>query len=504
MTWTQVLQKAAVDAAFRAEVAKVVHTMHGSRSKNFCPQDVLGETAVGYRMVLKLLFMSSADFMALEGVSPSELGMKEVMLNNELGHPVSGLILKDPAHPHRSLEVYSGVQSLVAEQLLDEKEMLRRDQGLEMHEWQKVEVEKKLPKAMKVPGEAWSLDGLRTFVDTKKAELEQARIQRDNEAAALAPIAPAVHEVVPVAPLQGLSPGNNDDESDSGGEVGLLNFSVGNTKPNMGKGKDKGASKSKKNGKGKPASPKKLPKRSHHVLGPATRRSLTMAKAVALPNPSAPASAQIAPANQPQAEVARPQTQEEKGKEAVPIIKQPSAMPKPVPPLPAADPAPDSEGRAAAEASQSVQKRARLSTSFQGPPSIKRQPASERSSPRGSVEEAVKNAKEKKDALDLIAVLAGASPGQDVYQARRAAARLEQVDAYNPEVLLLRAQIDLAKQAEALQNVSALSKEDRDKHILSLQEYGVEWPTAMQASILALTFKDQVKERMQAKSTILL
>ena len=496
MTWTQVVQRAAVDSAFRDEVAKVVHTLHGSRTKNFCPQEVLGETAVGYRMVAKLLFMSSSEFKQLEGVTPESLGLKEVHLNDELGHPVAGLILKDPSHPHRSLEIFSGIQSLVAEQLLDGKDMLRRDQGIEMHEWQKTEVEKKLPKPMKVPSEAWTFDGLRAFVDKKKEEVEQARIQQDNERASLAPLAALVAVVAqpPAAPLQGLSPGK-DDESDSDPGTGLLNFSVGNTKLGGRGGKGKGK---KSKGKGRQAEPK--PKKGDRyaqaraLLGSPRRRrdapatpAVTVAMATSRPSASIPDPVPPRPVSGGGVAVASALR---------PSLPASSSAVQPMPSIERADREVEAPGPSAGvlpgdgEGSSSRKRPSSEGASIK----VKKQAMSERSTSARNQDDPVGNAKKWREALKLDAILSGQNPGQDVYQSRRALQRLEVVDPYHQEVLLIKAQIDLAKKAAAMQSPSSLQREQREAHIQALQDHGVNWPVALQASILALAFKESIKE----------
>ena len=184
---------------FKKEVTDAVSIYTGDKMRSFPPETFSEEVAIGYRMMAEYDFLTETEFQEQYGHSARDVpGLSIDTLNNELGKPVSGIIVKTQAP--RKLYVYSDTGSLLETCLHAGTGQLRANSGKEMQQWYQGELSKSRPKSWSSGGKAVDSAAIKEAVLQRKEELAAIQeLAKQKAAAAVAAAAAADGEATAAA-----------------------------------------------------------------------------------------------------------------------------------------------------------------------------------------------------------------------------------------------------------------------------------------------------------------
>ena len=187
MSWDQVVAQSAANPAFASLVRDACNAQEGG-SRNFTPEQFSEQNHVGYRVEQAYSLFTSAD---LEKMAPGTT-FKDIAsfikidsITDEKGVVQEGILLPDASSPLRVI-AYRDWNTQYQQLVHSPSQQLRRNQGLDICEWYRKDLEKVTPSPL-VPRKApQSLSSIREAVGkaqaAKEAACAQATLMRPPEA----------------------------------------------------------------------------------------------------------------------------------------------------------------------------------------------------------------------------------------------------------------------------------------------------------------------------------
>ena len=173
LTFAQVVAKAQVEPEFRKEVKKAVKAAEKTdlrnSSKTFPLQDADCVSHVGYKVAAHLLLLSPEQAETALGMKLADANMPLDCFEDEQGKECKGLLIQNPDMPYKTVTVYHTFGSALREHVHSSADQLRPDEGRELHQWHAGKVTAELPKALRSPDRAPTLEELKDIISKRIA-----------------------------------------------------------------------------------------------------------------------------------------------------------------------------------------------------------------------------------------------------------------------------------------------------------------------------------------------